>query len=562
MGATRLFSYIALFSLLLAFGGCSGGNESRVEPFGWVRISNADDTAVAKLEYMFAGSAPADSLALALDGYIDAIRGEEAKGSALGRQAAARAHFWRGRLKLRHGDTHEALSEIDSALALTDSARFPYDARRFRWLTEDLGNKSGGERYAFLSEELDFYKRTGCVLMQSARNMDLGWMMLEAGYPQRAIEYFLAADSILCGTALRTAYVGNRVNIADLKYTQGDTAGALNIFRELQHIPEVRHDDELSTLTDYNLWVIGRDTTALRRAWESLRTDTLRGGLRGVVAAHIAELSLNEGDTTRAAVFAPEVRRFIGEVTQGDHLAFMYKTLGRTAMATGDLRTAASDYAAYTSTSDSLLQEKRRGELIAADISRQIRAVEEASARHRRGVMIRFGAFALISVAALVAGGLFVRRRIKALRKVKEASERAELAMSLRVQEKDGLIGHVEASLRGMVDCGILSAGDISEIQSAIRTDVANSGESSEFARIFTRLNPEFAHRLRSRYPGVKKSSEKLACYIALGLDTRHIARIMNIRPESVRQGRWRLKSQMGLATEDNLEEILRELHR
>lgn len=554
----NLWGYSGVLCVLLAFGACSGNEEERIEPFGWVRISDEEAVATEELEYMFAGSAPVDSLALAVDDYSDMIGRVPDKS----RQSAARCHFWKGRLRLRQGDAQGCADEIDSALALADSVCFPYDVRRFRWLTERPEDKSAGERYAFLRDELDFYGRSGCVLMQSTRNMDLGWMMLEAGYQNRALDYFLAADSLLRGTRLRTAYTGNRVNIADLTYASGDTAGALRIFHELRSLPEVKADEDLSTLADYNLYIIGGDTAALRRAWESLKGDTLRGGLRSLTAAHMAERMLCGGDTAKAAAYASEARRFLPMVTQGDHLAFIQKTLGRTAMATGKHDMSAAYYTAYAATTDSLLKDKHRGELIAAETSRLIAEAEATAARRKRAVELRFALIASLVSALAAAGIWYVIRRIRALRRRKEESERSELAMSLRIQEKDGVIDLVDKRLDCMVEAGILSANDISEIRSAIKSETATDGEGAGFARIFAQLSPEFASRLHAQYPGVKKASEKLACYIAIGMDTRHIARIMNIRPESVRQGRWRLKSQMGLGGGDNLDEKLRELLR
>ena len=38
----------------------------------------------------------------------------------------------------------------------------------------------------------------------------------------------------------------------------------------------------------------------------------------------------------------------------------------------------------------------------------------------------------------------------------------------------------------------------------------------------------------------------KLAVYMALGLDNKHIARLTGVRPESVKQAKWRLRKKMG----------------
>jgi len=50
----------------------------------------------------------------------------------------------------------------------------------------------------------------------------------------------------------------------------------------------------------------------------------------------------------------------------------------------------------------------------------------------------------------------------------------------------------------------------------------------------------------------------KLAAFSALNLDIKQIARILGIKPESVKQSRWRLRRKLGLTPEQNLDETLR----
>lgn len=45
----------------------------------------------------------------------------------------------------------------------------------------------------------------------------------------------------------------------------------------------------------------------------------------------------------------------------------------------------------------------------------------------------------------------------------------------------------------------------------------------------------------------------RLAGYISIGLGTKEISELMNVRPESVRQARWRLRKTLGLEDESEL---------
>lgn len=169
----------------------------------------------------------------------------------------------------------------------------------------------------------------------------------------------------------------------------------------------------------------------------------------------------------------------------------------------------------------------------------------------------------VVGVVVWLATLIYIRRLKRAYmieRCSKIKSQRAELAMSLHVREKDNLVRQID-SVIGKVPKGLpLTADAMSELQAAIRSDSMACSASMRFAETFAKLSPEFVPELHKTYPAVSRTSERLACFLAIGMDTRHIARIMNIRPESVRQARWRLRTQMGLPADKELEEALREL--
>lgn len=192
---------------------------------------------------------------------------------------------------------------------------------------------------------------------------------------------------------------------------------------------------------------------------------------------------------------------------------------------------------------------------------------EERARGERRMLVFRFSAVIAVFIIAVVVVWIQVRRRIARLRDRHHAerldrlkSQRAELAMTLRMTEKENMLGELDGRLADLARKGNVSAGDISAVQSGIRAVTAAEAESENFAEVFARISPAFTDNLRRAYPNVRRSSERLACYIALGLDTRHIARVMNIRPESVRQARWRLRSQMELPADSDLDQALKDL--
>lgn len=567
MKISGLTSYLLLIvCVAAALAGCSGRHR-KVEPFGWSSATPVTDSLTRELEYAFDGPASTDSLGRLVDRFeaaVSSVGADNPDGSYLGGCAL----FWKARLMLRLGRGEEAGRLIEQAVAMTDSSRYPYEIRRYRWLVENRGDYSIDRWYEHISEEIEFYRRHHCAYMLCCRYLDMGWMMLDAGYSDRAIEYMSMTDSLLSDIkGMSTTRAGIRINLADLLYTAGDTLKAGVMLHELREMPEIKADDYLATLVDFNLWVTVKDSVALSRAWKSLENDTVRCGLRGMVAAFLARISLDRGDVAQASAYVTDTRRYLPSVTQGDHKAFMLRTMAETACATGDNREAVTCFSRYAEVADSLNAERRRGELISAETSRQIAIAQERAGSERRGLIVKFSAGIIAILIAVTVLCLLVRRRIKRLRNRhldeqahRMKSQRAELAMTLRMAEKENMLSELDVRLADLARKESVSAGDISAVQSNIRAVTAAEAESENFAEVFARISPAFTDNLRRAYPGVRRSSERLACYIALGLDTRHIARVMNIRPESVRQARWRLRSQMELPAECDLDQVLKDL--
>lgn len=84
------------------------------------------------------------------------------------------------------------------------------------------------------------------------------------------------------------------------------------------------------------------------------------------------------------------------------------------------------------------------------------------------------------------------------------------------------------------------------------------ASDTDSFLYTFASINPNFTRRLKEAYPDLSPMDHKLAAFAALNLDIKQVARILGIKPESVKQSRWRLRRKLGLAPEVNLEDALK----
>lgn len=73
----------------------------------------------------------------------------------------------------------------------------------------------------------------------------------------------------------------------------------------------------------------------------------------------------------------------------------------------------------------------------------------------------------------------------------------------------------------------------------------------------FDTVHSGFFSRLKTQFPELTQSELQHCSYIKLQLQTKEIARMLNIDPKSVQASRYRIKKKMSLTIESDLREII-----
>lgn len=82
-------------------------------------------------------------------------------------------------------------------------------------------------------------------------------------------------------------------------------------------------------------------------------------------------------------------------------------------------------------------------------------------------------------------------------------------------------------------------------------------GSWDEFQHYFTLVHPDFYRRLDNAHPGLTPGNRKLCALIALGLSTKDIAALTFRNIRSVETSRNRLRKEIQIPTEVNLEDYM-----
>ena len=84
-------------------------------------------------------------------------------------------------------------------------------------------------------------------------------------------------------------------------------------------------------------------------------------------------------------------------------------------------------------------------------------------------------------------------------------------------------------------------------LRSAGNDDSEKIAGMEAFETAFTQVRPGFTEELLRRHPGLTAYELRLCSLLSIGLDTKEIARILSIQPDSVKKSRQRLRSKLSI---------------
>lgn len=421
---------------------------------------------------------------------------DAAKRDIAKKEARRRAHYWLGRAAARQGDSARSARELEAALAGPDDSEGEYLRHRIAWLREEMEDYTRPEWYRHLREDADYYSRRHDAIMLYDRYIALINLMRDVGYRARAIGYLASADSCAAEIRSHMPFPGSVINNACVLHDLGKKDEAADIFSRLRENPAAMSDPDIGALVYYNLYALRNDTAALRLAYDNLSADPGNLSLMPLVAAQRARLALDCGDTAGAAGYAA----------------------------------------------------------VAAEGADAEFAKQEADRRRRSLVMIIFGA------VIAVAGGAAGIARLRRADRMRREAEHRQMALQIAGDRRQEVMAEAIGTLESISNEGAIDAVESRRLLRLLREGESKGIASATFNELISQIRPEFISRLRRHAPALSDAAVRLACYTAIGLDTKEIAEAMNVRPESVKQARWRLRRQLALPAGTDLADFLRGL--
>lgn len=554
--------------------------------FKWLPVSSAFDSIASQVEYGFihhAGQEQRKTWIKMLDSLSACRKGEA------GRVMQWRSLYWKARTLLIGGDRMASDSVLSEALALVDSLHWPYDYMRMLHLEASLRKESLPDTYIALKGIEDFYRQARDSFMLAHACIDIGTVLTEIGDYGKAFGYMQEAGDIYRDLGETVYETKNRLNVANLLYLNGNYETSASMLKQLLEDSVCKEDAGFLIRVLLLLSEEGGDPDSMyaARAY-GLARRYQASAFEKYAAVYLGDWYKDAGasdSALRMYCHAGEIDVRIPdalELLRLRHLAEVYGALGRD-------KEALRCWIRYAALKDTVDEEDNLLKIHQAEwrsvIARYemdlLYSQERAAYKMKLSWMIWGGL--ILFLLALCYVFWKNRQEEKAKKKLKEienaelghrlenealqkkylevelASRERELTSSqLILAEHKNELQSVENLLRKEAAQGGVNEGAFAALDGLLKQYLGKKDEWALFRVQFEKVHPAFFQKLKQHCPDLTEGELRLCAYLSLGMESKQIARMLSLQPDSIKKSRYRLRQKLRLETKDSIEDFLR----
>ncbi len=535
--------------ILLLITACSQNN--RLSPFGWDKHSDQVDSIIMQLEMGWLNNEE-DSI---LQKNIEKLQ-ELSHDKPEDKLLLVRHLYWDGRMWLRKGNKEKAYEIWQKAISINDSTEHPYETHRLMWAMDPDVFPYTIASYDYLLKEAQFYENYGDYMLSADYYNVLAMFLNDLGQTNRALNFMNKADSLNSLGGFEKIILNNMLNRASIMYMSGDINSARNILNDLVNNKEFRKNEQALNYAYCNLFIECNDTSALFKAYDMVRYDDSQIETKTFCEGCLAGVFTSRNQLDSAKYYSDMAIANLEHITSLKPRIDILSFAAIVERAVGNVTAANDLLTERLFESEKLEQETRRSEIFSHDFTQELYEKESADkeqiSQKRIIYILCIAAVALILISIIF---LLYRRnnqhRIHTLENnlTIEKSQRKILAMKLALEQKESLIAQIEQNLE--------SDSVKQKIESTIKTHDALYNDNNTYMQTFSELHPNFIPRIKEQYPTLTDSDIRMLSLFALGFTNKQVANTLNIRPESVKQARWRLRNKMKLSANETIESVI-----
>lgn len=526
------------------------------KPHPWPAVNDVVDTLSQRLDYAIYHHTDPDSIGM----WTDEIE-RQAQREGDNEELTARAGYYRAMASRMHGDVAASDSMLAALLGSVDSAACPYLYNRVAWHADNSAVRDIAA-YERTVSRLKYFRTAGDDFLAGALYTELGNLLNNVRDAEGAIAAYHSADSLYRLSGADDIAVFNSMNLASAYIVMRDTTSAVALLYGLRDNSYVASRPDVEEMVLEKLYDYSADTTALLRLYDMQREHP-----GAVLLNCMSRYALSRGEYQRASELAEQALDAAIEEGEPDFAAYALYAMSDASAAEGDTVAAFRSLKDAVDLTDEISLANEPDEIAALETMRAISSRRLEAELQRNRATFKYVCVAFVLTLLLVVAGWVVTLRIQRLKMMgrRAASERDSIsrrliATQIARSESEQLITSVGKEIGDMSDAGRIPAGETRRIVNAIKSHAVKQGDRETFIETFSSMHPEFAQRLLELNSAFTEPDIRLATYIAMGMDTKHIADTMGVRPESVKQARWRLRTKLSLEKGASLEQALRNL--
>lgn len=476
--------------------------------------------------------------------------------------------YWKCRILRRLGLNDSARKCLKKALAFCDSAKHPYEWARIAQY-RSLYEKDLTLRLDIATKALRYFNTVGDTFMSSTMHIDLAQIYRDFGDTANtnlSLNLGIAGFTRL-GLGLWAAQI--KLNLIPHYWGSGDTTYVRATLRTMGKDSSLMSNPDFRVAWWFDAWTYLDNREALDSLLEVAKlSNKLPTSRKGVIHLMEAFQQFSDSNIEEAHTYCLKALTYS---TPGEDFELRYEIknlLAKILIQKGDGGSAYLQQVQATALMDTIYRKATAQKIKAFNDKQniekhQINAEYEHQQRMLKSAIIGAGIIILLLCVTIWLTRRNARLRIAtangqiALERQRNLLAKAVQHMNEKQRAIRNLADQVEEALSGCDD-------DMPATKSHRRIASLNERGTRDFdgmRMMVEQVSSELIVSLKHQCPGISESMQQLAVLVSCGLNSKDIASIMNIQPDSVKKARYRLRTILHVPTGENLSDFLRRMY-
>lgn len=450
---------------------------------------------------------------------------------------------------------------IAEAQSKIDSASYPYDWHMMNTLRIE-SEPDYVRKYFLIVDNIAYFKKVG-ALAEVAKNLNnMGNLMAEFKDWPRALDCYREAEEIYDSLHLVHDLIIVRLNIPLVMPLHTSDS----MFCELRKDSLIRQEPLANVRLMQNSFIRTDSLAFVDEAIRVCRNEAELPYNYPMLLAFKGDYMVRHGSPVEGLAMIEAALDSVGERQYNvRYMLLMHYFKANAYDVLGIHEDAIREFDCAWAWRDSLDRMYNKPGVYAMDAKARIEMTERNGRLEQERIII-LSVISLLGMAFVVGYLILWIRKKNAEKRYQEMlteeklqrNKQSILAQAKVMEESDRLVDEMCSKIFELRSCHKISDESADSLERILRLHKSNEDNRQGFLKVQQELDSRFMSRLKEDFPTLSEGQLRLASLIAAGVDNRQIGCILNIEQSSVHKSRYRLRSRLGLSSDQSLEDFLR----